>query len=166
MLSHKNVNTLKSNMEMELSKLNIWLSSNYLSLNISKTKFMLFTKSTKNIDIQIDGCDVIHSHCVKYLLDDKLNWYKHIQHLETKLSAVTGAIYRLRKYLPCPVLIPVYYSLVYSHLQYAIICGGSTYKSYIHKLQVKHNHIVKILSSKLGKKTRLKPLFKKLNFLK
>ena len=76
MLSHKNVNTLKSNMEMELSKLNIWLSSNQLSLNISKTKFMLFTKSTKNITIQIDGCDLIHSHSVKYLeviLDDKLN---------------------------------------------------------------------------------------------
>ena len=32
MLSHKNVNTLKSNMKMELSKLNIWLSSNQLSL--------------------------------------------------------------------------------------------------------------------------------------
>ena len=55
MLSHKNVNTLKSNTEMELSKLNIWLSSNQLSFNISKTKFMLFTKSTKNIAIQIDG---------------------------------------------------------------------------------------------------------------
>ena len=51
MLLHKNVNTLKSNMETELSKLNIWLSSNQLSLNISKTKFMLFTKSTKNIAI-------------------------------------------------------------------------------------------------------------------
>ena len=34
MLSHKNVNTLRSNMEMELSKLNIWLSSNQLSLSI------------------------------------------------------------------------------------------------------------------------------------
>ena len=104
----------------------MWLSSNQLSLNISKTKFMLFTKSTKNIAIQIDGCDVIpHSHCVKYLgviLDDKLNWYKHIQHLEIKLSAASGAIYKLRKYLPYPVFISVYCSLVYSHLQYAIIC--------------------------------------------
>ena len=53
MLSHKNVNILKSNMEMELSKLNIWLSSNQLSLNLSKTKFMLFTKSSQNIAIQI-----------------------------------------------------------------------------------------------------------------
>ena len=43
---------------------------------------------------------------------------------------------------------------------------GSTYKSYIRKSQVKQNHIVKILSNKLGKKTRLKPLYKKLNFLK
>ena len=78
MLSHKNVNTLRSNTEVELSKLNIWLSSNQLSLNISKTKFMLFTKRTKNIAIQTDGFDLIHLHCVNYLevlLDDKLNWY-------------------------------------------------------------------------------------------
>ena len=95
-------------MEMELSKLNFWLSCNQLSLNISKTKFLLFTKSTKIFAIQTDGYDLIHSHCVKYfgvLLDDKLNWYKHIQHLETKLSAATGAIYRLRKYLPYHVLV-------------------------------------------------------------
>ena len=169
MLSHKNVNILKSIMEMELSKLNIWLSSNQLSLNLSKTKFMLFTKSSQNIAIQIDGCDLMHSHCVKYLgvyLDDKLNWYKHIQHLETKLSAATGAIYRLRKYLPYFVLIPVYYNLVYSHLQHAIICWGSTYKSYLQKVQVKQNRIAKILSNKFGKKTSLKPLFKKLKLLK
>ena len=43
---------------------------------------------------------------------------------------------------------------------------GSIYKSNIHKLQVKQNCIVNILRNKLGKKTRLKPLFKKINFLK
>ena len=45
----------------------------------------------------------------------------------------------------------VYYSLVYSHLQYAIICWGNSFKT------IKHKRI-KTLCNKFGTKTRLKPL--------
>ena len=112
---------------------------------------------------------MMQANCIKYLgvfLDDKLNLYKHIEHLESKLSAAAGAMYKLRKFLPRHALIPAYYSLIYSHLQYAIICWGGTSKTCIRKLQVKQNLIVKILYNKFGKKTGLNPLYKKLLFLK
>ena len=74
---------------------------------------------------------------VKYLglfLDNKLTWKNHTEHIQTKLSAASSAIYKLCKNIPH--LMPVYCSLVHSHLQYAIICWeilpkplNSNYKS-------------------------------------
>ena len=59
----------------------------------------------------------------------------------------------------------VYHSLVYSHLQYAIICGGNSSKIIKRKLQVKQNRIIKTLCNKFGTKTRLKPLYEQLQVL-
>ena len=59
----------------------------------------------------------------------------------------------------------VYYSLVYSHLQYAIICWGNSSKTIEHKLQVKQNRIIKTLCNKFGTKTGLKPLYEQLQVL-
>ena len=95
-------------------------------------------------------------------LDDKLSWKKHI---ETELSAASGAIYKLRKYIPQKALMSVYYNLVFSHLQYAIICWGNSSKTIKHKLQVKQNRIIKALCNKFGTKTRLKPLYEQLQVL-
>ena len=164
-LSHKNANTLQTKLNAELPKLNHWLKLNRLSLNLRKTKYLYFSKSNKNIVIQIDGSDILQTKCIKYLgvhLDDKLKWHKHVEHVEAKLSAATCAFSKLCKYLPSNTLTPVYYSLVYSHLQYAIICWGNTSKTVLNRLQIKQNCIIKILS----KKVRLQPLFQKLNFLR
>ena len=168
-LSHKNANTLQTKLNAELPKLNHWLKLNRLSLNLRKTKYLYFSKSNKNIAIQIDGSDILQTKCIKYLgvhLDDKLKWHKHVEYVEAKLSAATGAFSKLCKYLPSNTLTPVYYSLVYSHLQYAIICWGNTSKKVLNRLQIKQNRIIKILSKKFGKKVRLQPLFQKLNFLR
>ena len=42
-------------------------------------------------------------NCIKYLgviLDGKLAWKKHIEQIQTKLLAASGAIYKLHKYIP------------------------------------------------------------------
>ena len=52
-----------------------------------------------------------------------------------------------------------YYSLVYSHLLYAIIYWGNSSKTIKHKLQVKQNRITKTLCNKFGTKPRLKPFY-------
>jgi len=103
---------------------------------------------------------------VKYLrvyFDDQLKWNKHIEHIVTKLSGAIGTLFKLRKYVPQKVLISVYYSIVYYHLMYAIIAWGNSTKTIMRKLQVKLNLIVKIICYKLGRKTRLLPLYKSLN---
>ena len=58
-----------------------------------------------------------------------------------------------------------YHSLIYSHLEHAIICSGNSSKMIKRKLQVKQNRIIKTLCNKCGTKTRLKPLYEQLQVL-
>ena len=120
-----------------------------------KPIFYSLLKPKKNIFSRISDCKMKQANCVKYFevfLDDKLTWKKHIERIETNLSAASGAIYKLHKYIPQKVLMSVYYSLVYSHFQYAIICWGNSFKTIKHKLQVKQNRIIKTLCNKLVQK--------------
>ena len=64
---------------------------------------------------------------VEYLgviFDENFNWHAHIRTLVTKFSRAAGIISKLRHYVDVRVLLTVYYSLIYSHLSYAILYVG------------------------------------------
>ena len=100
----------------------------------------------------------------KSMFDDKLRWN---QHIETKLSAGSGDIYKFRKYIPQlrALMTVCYYSLVYYHLQYGIVCGKKSSKITKYKLLVKQIRIIKTLCNKFSRKTKLKPLYEQLQNL-
>ena len=65
----------------ELEKVNIWLKSNKLTINIKKTHYMMFHRTRiqyKNIqDIFIGGNKIEYTNNTKFLgviIDRKLNW--------------------------------------------------------------------------------------------
>ena len=60
---------------------------------------------------------------------------------------------------------PVYYNVVYSHLQYGIILWGNTTKSILTKLQIKQIRIIELICYKSAKRLRLKRLYHKLHLL-
>ena len=41
-LSHESINTLFDSINVELANISVWLKSNKLSLNVDKTKWLLF----------------------------------------------------------------------------------------------------------------------------
>ena len=49
-LHHKNINTLFDNAQKELVLVTNWLSANNLTLNINKTKFIVFTSKKQKKD--------------------------------------------------------------------------------------------------------------------
>ena len=76
-LSHKIVNCLQTMLNFELPKINAWLKSKQLSLNLNKTNFLFFTKRKEKIFPQTNDGKIKQVNCVKYLgvfLDDKLTW--------------------------------------------------------------------------------------------
>ena len=98
-------------------------------------------------------------------LDHKLNWDTHISKLESKLSCYSGIFYRIREYLSTNELKMIYFSLVCSHLRYAIGAWGSTTKTSLQRLSTIHNKIIKTISWS-AYRCHVTPLCSQLNLLK
>ena len=89
--SHKNVYSLEKTLNEELLKLTTWCQANKLSINYSKSKFMVFKVRQKrqNLDIklEISNCAIERVRDTMFLgvfiLDENLTW-KHIAMLQGK----------------------------------------------------------------------------------
>ena len=123
-----NLNNLEHKVQIELKKVNSWLFQNKLSLNFSKTNYLLINKQPLktcqcNFKIVLNGITINRAHTVKYLglfIDDNLKWTPQINYLSTQLARCTGLFYRLRNFVSRETLCMPYHSLVYSRIQYGI----------------------------------------------
>ena len=160
---------LSANINLELQLVCEWLEINKLSLNIQKTKFMIFHRPQRNISVFIPDIKILHQQIERVkefdflglVIDENMNWNAHIQKVSNKISRALGIMYRLKHYLPTYILRLIYNSLILPFLQYSVLTWG--YKtSRLSKLQ---KRAVRIIScSKYNAHTD--PLFKTLNLLK
>ena len=95
--SYANVNNLNIVVNSELDKLNTWFMVNKLSLNVSKTNYILFgnRKVHSDLDIKIHNDKITRVSETKFLgvwIDEKLNWKKHVECVKRNLSRVVGII--------------------------------------------------------------------------
>ena len=82
-----------------------------------------------DITLKIRNCVLSRVESAKFLgitLDHKLNFEQHVINVSKKMSRSIGAINRVKTLLPSHVLCKLYYSLVYSHLTYAVIVWGES----------------------------------------
>jgi len=123
-------NPTEAVLNSELQSVCKWLNMNKLSLNISKTKCMIFQKSKK---IQFKPNLKILDKCIEYVdnfnflgivIDNRLNWKYHIENVTRKISKAICILSRLKHYLPRSCLKTIYDSLVNSHLNYGLLCWG------------------------------------------
>ena len=131
-------NNLFSIMKHELIDLIDWFRCNKLSLNISKTNFILFEpqRLTLNdhctyIDCQLKfGPENINEvNCTKFLgieLDKHLKWTQQFSKLMSKLSRGVYFLNKVKNFLPHNALKTLYYSLFQSHLNYGLLIWGSS----------------------------------------
>ena len=165
-IHHSNVNQMLNH---EFSLVCTWLNINKLSLNINKTKFMIFhpyqkevshlTPCLKIIDTVIEN--VKGFNFLGVYLDSHMIWKSHIDKLALKLSKYTGILNKLKHYLPSYILRTLYFTLIHSHLNYAILTWG--YKcNRLNKLQKRLISVV--TCSKYNAHTD--PLFKNTQILK
>ena len=77
-------------------------------------------------------------------LDEHLNWYPQIQHVNSKLAKNIGIIHKLWNYVDLNVLKQLYYTLIYPwDLNYGIMSWGAAYKTKLMKMQTKQNQCVR-----------------------
>ena len=154
----------------ELSRISEWLSSDKLSLNIKKTKFMVFHTPQRRVNypvLKLNNVNIKRVSQFNFLgvvINSTLKWDKHIAHISLKISRATGVIFRLSRIYHREILLTLYNTLILPHLSYCILVLGS---------KIKNNHPLLLIKKKavgnIANEDYIahgEPLCKSLNILK
>ena len=105
-MSNTSSGQLEIDVNNELVKIHNWLNINKLSLNIKKTKFIIFKNTRKNnlykFNIKFGSQTIEQTEEIKYLgviIDSNLNWKPHIKFIKNKVSSGCWVLFKLKKKL-------------------------------------------------------------------
>eukprot|EP00111_Clytia_hemisphaerica_P004428 TCONS_00012655-protein len=131
----------------------LWLNANKISLNASKTEFVIFRSPWRQMDCipRIKLCRKIlsPSKSVKYLgvhLDNHLNWKVHTSSVAAKLRRANGAISKLRHYFPIHILLNIYHAIFASHVRYASQFWGLCDNTVTHRILTLQNTALRLMT--------------------
>ena len=171
LVSDHDTQSLFNTCEIGLGKFADWCSANRLSLNVSKTNYMLFSNLSlpSNLPLlSINNTSIERASSVRFLgveLDDKLKFQIHINNISCKISKIAGILSKLAYFVPQEVLITLYHSLIEPYLNYCPLIFGGSYSSHILPLEVAQRKSVRIIS-KVDRLAHSNPLFANLGILK
>ena len=170
-LQNVEVQNLEETVNLELTNISDWLLANKLSLNVSKSNFLIINPHQKKIDkpiaLQIDHEKLEQKDYAKYLgviIDKQLNWKQHIKQLNIKVSKSIGLLYKTRHLVPQKTLCTLYNSFIQSHMLYGILNWGSAYNTNLEPLKCNLRKAIRVIDF-AEYQAHSKPLFKKYNLL-
>ena len=158
----------ENEMDIELGNVGNWLTANKLSLNVHKSKYMIFSKSNKFNSypkLKIDDSIIQQVHEFNFLVitfDVQLNWKLHIERCAMKCSRNIGMVNKLKRFIPTFIMLTLYHTLIHSRLSFGIMVWGHNCDRLI-KIQKKKTVIVVNLRKY---NAHCDPLFKKFKVLK
>ena len=153
--SARDLKVLEKIVNSELKKVKIWCDVNRLSINFSKTNFMIIKSQKKKddqVNISVESADgtinaLQRKQKIKYLgvlLDETISFNHHISYICTRIARNNGIISKQRHYLTLLQMKQIY-SSIYPYISYAILAWGSAYKTHIDKIQTKQNHSARLI---------------------
>ena len=145
----KDVNIIQSCLNEDLLNISKWLIANKLTLNMTKTGFMLIgsrqllnTLTTSPV-LSINGTPVNQvstSKSLGVLIDANLTWGSHIEKLPKKIAFGVAANKRVRQFVPPATLHLIYKAFrIQPHFDYCNVVWGSCGIKLADKLQKLQN---------------------------
>ena len=173
-VSANNAADLKTMLNDELSNLNLWLRANKLSLNITKTEYMIIgsrqrlraTTENQIIEVCIEGkkiTRVAESKSLGVYIDETLSWKKHMKELSKKIASGIGALKRLMPFISKNTAIIIYKALIEPHFDYCSSVWYGISDTLSKKLQKLQNRAARVIT-KSTYDTSAKPLLNSLNW--
>ena len=128
----------------EIRKVSRWLSINKLSINTSKTKYILFHAKNKDLTkciptIIVQGNVVERAKDFNFLgvmFNENMSWKTHLDQLANKLAKRAGVLNRIKRIVPLRIMRTLYHSMAQSYLNFGILAWGFE-NSRINKIQKK-----------------------------
>ena len=152
--SGSDINQLYRLMNRDLSIISDWFKANKLSLNVSKTYYVLFKNRYLHVPqhdniLALDGAPLSPSDTVKFLgifLDSNLEWESQVKYMESKIASALYIMNRVKHILPMHAMKLLYYSLVYSHLSNGIMHWSIAYDKITNHLKIMQNDCLRIIN--------------------
>ena len=152
------LSSIESNLNHDLSNLSKWLTSKKLTLNSTKTEFMLIGSRQRlstlpdTLELSINNVPINRVSSVKtlgVLIDEDLTWQTHIDKLSKKIASGIGAIKRIRPF--CSTSYTTSYiigsALIEPHFDYCNLVWGNCGKTLSDRLQKLQNRAARVLTS-------------------
>ena len=140
--SDSDINGVHATVNRELVGVDNWLNTNRLSLNVSKTSYMIISNQKNALDIKLQekiltkiSTNSLVLRSMKILLLRTFN-----------ISKSVGVMRSLHCQLPANVMVKLYYSLVYSHLTYALLSWLRSGNTNAAKIECTHRRTCKLLT--------------------
>ena len=117
-----------------------WPCANKLTLNLTKTKYIIFQPRQKlnynlHLPIVLAGQSLDHCSSVKYLgliINRHLSWHDYIEYICSRISKNINIMTKVKKLVSKVTIINMYYSFIYPYLTYGSILWGNNYYSPIY----------------------------------
>ena len=155
---------------IELKKLQTWFALNKLSLNVTKTNFMVFGKkfSSRDCQVTINEFKIDRVYVTKFLgvqIDAELSWKPHATEVKNKVYKSLAILKKVKKSLNKDTMLKIYCAIVQSHLSYCVEIWGNCSKVLLSPI-IKAQKVAIRLVCNLGFRDHTSSSFKSLKVLK
>ena len=131
--SAKSTQDVQTFLNKDLESASLWLQSNLLTLNCSKSRFLLFgsrcrLKSLGTVAICINDSLLEEAISFKYLgviRSEDLSWGDHVKNIMSKPNQRLGLVRRIKHLLPLHARLTLYHSLILPLFDYSDIIWGT-----------------------------------------
>ena len=150
------VDNLQLYLNQDLENVLKWLRVNKLTLNRTKTEFMLIGSRQRLSTLAVSPTITIYDNQVSQVttakslgvtIDNKLDWRSHIDKLTKKVASGIGAIKRIRHLVPQATLLLIYQALIQPHFDYFNIVWGNCGITLQNKVQKLQNRAARVLTN-------------------
>ena len=150
------VDNLQLYLNQDLENVLKWLRANKLTLNRTKTEFMLIGARQRLSTLAVSPTVTIYDNQVSQVttakslgvtIDNKLDWRSHIDKLTKKVASGTGAIKRIRHLVPQATLLLIYQALIQPHFDYFNFVWGNCGITLQNKVQKLQNRAARVLTN-------------------
>ena len=149
------INEINECINSDLSRIHVWLAANKLTLNMTKTEFLLIgarqrlCNLSEKPNIVVDGIPVQQVSSSKSLgvqIDENPNWVNHVDMTSKKIFSRISAIKPVRHLVPLETLLTIYNALVQSHLDCCSAVWRNCNKGLSDKLRKLQNRTARIIT--------------------
>ena len=149
------IEVITETLNSDLNNVASWLSANKLTLNNSKTEYMIIGSKKR---LGLVTCDpIINAGNLKInrvettkslglMIDESLNWSAHVDHIFKKVASGLAILRKVREILDFDTLIIIYQSIIQPYFDYCAQVWGCLGKTLVVKVQKLQNRAFRIIT--------------------